>query len=132
MAGIVLSLVSWSLTTALVSAAVLALYAGAAFFAAQQLRHRDEVDQEPQHDERLIPVDSPLTFANRQLSTNKFNTLSLAVAVGVFGAAAGGLVALLIDIPALPEPVPSAAWLRPAWRCRASCWPFPGWRWGWC
>jgi hypothetical protein len=98
-AGIVLSLVSWSLTTALVSAAVLALYAAAAFFAAQQLRHRDEVDQEPQHDERLIPVDSPLTFANRQLSTNKFNTFSLAVAVGVFGAAAGGLVALLIDIP---------------------------------
>jgi hypothetical protein len=98
-AGIVLSLVSWSLTTAVVSAAVLALYAAAAFFAAQQLRHRDEVDQEPQHDERLIPVDSPLTFANRQLSTNKFNTLSLAVAVGVFGAAVGGLVALLIDIP---------------------------------
>ncbi|HCC39217.1 MAG TPA: cell division protein FtsX, partial [Arthrobacter bacterium] len=79
--------------------AVLVLYAAAAFFAAQQLRHRDEVDQEPQHDERLIPVDSPLTFANRQLSTNKFNTLSLAVAVGVFGAAVGGLVALLIDIP---------------------------------
>jgi hypothetical protein len=98
-AGIVLSLVSWSLSTAIVSAAVLALYAAAAFFAAQQLRHRDEVDQEPQHDERLIPVDSPLTFANRQLSTNKFNTLSLAVAVGVFGAAVGGLVALLIDIP---------------------------------
>ncbi|MEO8284091.1 MAG: ABC transporter permease, partial [Pseudarthrobacter sp.] len=98
-AGIVLSLVSWSLTTAVVSLAVLALYAAAAFFAAQQLRHRDEVDQEPQHDERLIPVDSPLTFANRQLSTNKFNTLALAVAVGVFGAAVGGLVALLIDIP---------------------------------
>ena len=57
------------------------------------------MDQEPQHDERLIPVDSPLTFANRQLSTNKFNTLSLAVAVGVFGAAVGGLIALLIDIP---------------------------------
>ena len=57
------------------------------------------MDQEPQHDERLIPVDSPLTFANRQLSTNKFNTISLAVAVGVFGAAVGGLIALLIDIP---------------------------------
>ncbi|NSX36852.1 ABC transporter permease [Pseudarthrobacter oxydans] len=98
-AGIVLSLASWSLSTALVSASVLVLYAAAAFFAAQQLRHRDEIDQEPQHDERLIPVDSPLTFANRQLSTNKFNTLSLAVAVGVFGAAAGGLAALLIDIP---------------------------------
>ncbi|MFJ5860376.1 ABC transporter permease [Pseudarthrobacter sp. NPDC092439] len=98
-AGIVLSLVSWSLPTVLVSAAVLALYAGAAYFAARQLRHRDEIDQEPQHDERLIPVDSPLTFANRQLATNKFNTLSLAVAVGVFGAAVGGLIALLIDIP---------------------------------
>jgi hypothetical protein len=98
-AGIVLSLASWSLSTALVSASVLVLYAAAAFFAAQQLRHRDEIDQEPQHDERLIPVDSPLTFANRQLSTNKFNTLSLAVAVGVFGAAVGGLIALLIDIP---------------------------------
>ena len=57
------------------------------------------VDQEPQHDERLIAVDSPLTFANRQLSTNKFNTISLAVAVGVFAAAVGGMVALLIDIP---------------------------------
>ena len=98
-AGIVLSVVSWSLTTVIVSASVLVLYAAAAFFAAQQLRHRDVVDQEPQHDERLIPVDSPLTFANRQLSTNKFNTLSLAVAVGVFGAAVGGLIALLIDIP---------------------------------
>ncbi len=98
-AGIVLSLVSWSLTTALVCVSVLVLYAGAAFFAAQQLRHRDVIDQEPQHDERLIPVDSPLTFANRQLGTNKFNTLALAVAVGVFGAAVGGLIALLIDIP---------------------------------
>ena len=98
-AGVVLSLVSWSVTTALVSASVLVLYAAAAFFAAQQLRHRDVIDQEPQHDERLIPVDSPLTFANRQLGTNKFNTLSLAVAVGVFGAAVGGLIALLIDIP---------------------------------
>ena len=97
--GIALSLLSWSTATAVVSASVLVLYVGAAFFAAQQLRHREVVDQEPQHDERLIAVDSPLTFANRQLSTNKFNTLSLAVAVGVFGAAVGGLVALLIDIP---------------------------------
>ncbi|MET1063358.1 MAG: FtsX-like permease family protein, partial [Arthrobacter sp.] len=98
-AGIVLSLVSWNPATAVVSASVLVLYAGAAFFAAQQLRHREVVDQEPQHDERLIAVDSPLTFANRQLSTNKFNTISLAVAVGVFAAAVGGMVALLIDIP---------------------------------
>ena len=98
-AGIALSLISWSTATAIVSASVLVLYAGAAFFAAQQLRHREVVDQEPQHDERLIAVDSPLTFANRQLSTNKFNTISLAVAVGVFAAAVGGLVALLIDIP---------------------------------
>ena len=97
--GIVLSLISWSTATAVVSASVLVLYAGAAFVAAQQLRHRDVVDQEPQHDERLMAVDSPLTFANRQLSTNKFNTISLAVAVGVFAAAVGGLVALLIDIP---------------------------------
>ncbi|WP_459385151.1 ABC transporter permease [Arthrobacter humicola] len=97
--GIVLSLISWSTATAVVSASVLVLYAGAALVAAQQLRHRDVVDQEPQHDERLIAVDSPLTFANRQLSTNKFNTISLAVAVGVFAAAVGGLVALLIDIP---------------------------------
>ena len=97
--GIALSVITWSASTAIVSASVLVLYAGAAFFAAQQLRHREEVDQEPQHDERLIAVDSPLTFANRQLSTNKFNTISLAVAVGVFAAAVGGLVALLIDIP---------------------------------
>lgn len=97
--GTVLSLVSWNLATAIVSASVVALYVGAAFFAAQQLRHREVIDQEPQHDERLIAVDSPLTFANRQLSTNKFNSISLAVAVGVFGAAAGGLTALLIDIP---------------------------------
>ena len=97
--GIALSLITWSTATAIVSASVLVLYVGAAFFAAQQLRHREEVDQEPQHDERLIAVDSPLTFANRQLSTNKFNTIALAVAVGVFGAAVGGLVALLIDIP---------------------------------
>ncbi|KIS26936.1 cell division protein FtsX [Arthrobacter sp. SPG23] len=98
-AGTILSLLSWNLATVIVSASVLVLYAAAAYFAAQQLRHRDEVDQEPQHDERLIAVDSPLTFANRQLSTNKFNTISLAVAVGVFGAAVGGLIALLIDIP---------------------------------
>jgi len=97
--GVALSLISWSAATAMVSASVLVLYVGAAFVAAQQLRHREVVDQEPQHDERLIAVDSPLTFANRQLSTNKFNTISLAVAVGVFGAAVGGLVALLIDIP---------------------------------
>ncbi|WP_426996155.1 ABC transporter permease [Pseudarthrobacter sp. N5] len=98
-AGTVLSLVSWNLATVLVSASVLALYLAAAYFAAQQLRHREIVDQEPQHDEGLIAVDSPLTFANRQLGTNKFNTVSLAVAVGVFGAAVGGLIALLIDIP---------------------------------
>ncbi|WP_445154048.1 ABC transporter permease [Arthrobacter sp. Hor0625] len=99
LAGIVLSLISWNPATAVVSASVLVLYCGAAYFAAQQLRHREVIDQEPQHDERLIPVDSPLTFASRQLSTNKFNTGSLAVAVGVFGAAVGGLAALLIDIP---------------------------------
>ena len=98
-AGIALSLISWNPATAIVSASVLVLYCGAAYFAAQQLRHREVIDQEPQHDERLIPVDSPLTFASRQLSTNKFNTGSLAVAVGVFGAAVGGLAALLIDIP---------------------------------
>lgn len=97
--GVALSLITWSAATAVVSASVLVLYVGAAFVAAQQLRHREVVDQEPQHDERLMAVDSPLTFANRQLSTNKFNTISLAVAVGVFGAAVGGLVALLIDIP---------------------------------
>ena len=97
--GIALSLITWSTATAIVSASVLVLYVGAAFVAAQQLRHREEIDQEPQHDERLIAIDSPLTFANRQLSTNKFNTIALAVAVGVFGAAVGGLVALLIDIP---------------------------------
>ena len=98
-AGVVLSLLSWNLATVIVSASVLVLYAAAALFAAQQLRHREEVDQEPQHDERLIAVDSPLTFANRQLTTNRFNAISLAVAVGVFGAAVGGLIALLIDIP---------------------------------
>ncbi|WP_461165022.1 ABC transporter permease [Arthrobacter sp. R4-81] len=98
-AGTILSLVTWNPATAIVSASVLTLYLAAAYFAARQLRHREEVDQEPQHDERLIPVDSPLTFANRQLTTNRFNTLSLAVAVGVFGAAVGGLIALLIDIP---------------------------------
>lgn len=98
-AGVVLSLLSWNLATVIVSASVLVLYLAAAFVAAQMLRHREEVDQEPQHDERLIAVDSPLTFANRQLSTNRFNAISLAVAVGVFGAAVGGLVALLIDIP---------------------------------
>ena len=54
-AGIVLSLLSWSLTTAMVSAPSWSSTAAAAFFAAQQLRHRDEVDQEPQHDERLDP-----------------------------------------------------------------------------
>ena len=99
MAGITLSLVSWNLATVIVSASVLVLYFAAAYFAAQQLRHRDVVDQEPQHDERLIAVDSPLTFAYRQLITNRFNTVSLAVAVGVFGAAVGALIALLIDIP---------------------------------
>ncbi|UKA52802.1 ABC transporter permease [Arthrobacter sp. FW305-BF8] len=98
-AGIVLSLLSWNIATAIVSASVLALYLGAAFFAAQQLRHREVVDQEPQHDEKLIAVDSPLTFANRQLGTHRFNAISLAVAVGVFGSAVGGLIALLIDIP---------------------------------
>jgi hypothetical protein len=98
-AGTALSLLSWNAATAIVSASVLVLYLAAAFIAAQQLKHREEVDQEPQHDERLIPVDSPLTFANRQLTANKFNSLSLAVAVGVFGAAVGGLIALLIDIP---------------------------------
>jgi hypothetical protein len=98
-AGVVLSLLSWNVATVLVSASVLVLYLAAAFVAAQMLRHREEIDQEPQHDERLIAVDSPLTFANRQLSTNRFNAISLAVAVGVFGAAVGGLVSLLIDIP---------------------------------
>ncbi|MDQ0755967.1 ABC transporter permease [Arthrobacter sp. B3I4] len=98
-AGIALSLLSWNPVTGIVSASVLVLYCAAAYFAAQQLRHREVIDQEPQHDERLIPVDSPLTFASRQLSTNKFNTGSLAIAVGVFGAAVGGLAALLIDIP---------------------------------
>lgn len=98
-AGIALSLLSWNLATVIVSASVLLIYFAAAFFAAQQLRHRDVVDQEPQHDERLIAVDSPLTFAYRQLVAKRFNSVALAVAVGVFGAAVGALIALLIDIP---------------------------------
>ncbi|WP_423181683.1 ABC transporter permease [Arthrobacter sp. NyZ413] len=98
-AGIALSLLSWNLATAIVSASVLLIYFAAAFFAAQQLRHRDVVDQEPQHDERLIAIDSPLTFAYRQLATNRFNSIALAIAVGVFGTAVGALIALLIDIP---------------------------------
>lgn len=99
LAGIALSLLSWNLATVIVSASVLVLYSAAAYIAAQQLRHRDVVDQEPQHDERLIAVDSPLTFAYRQLVTHRFSSVSLAVAVGVFGAAVGALIALLIDIP---------------------------------
>ena len=98
-AGIILSLLSWNLATVIVSATMLVIYAAAALLAAQQLRHRVVIDQEPQHDDRLVTVDSPLTFANRQLTTNKFNSVSLAVAVGVFGAAVGALIALLIDIP---------------------------------
>ena len=96
--GIAPSLLSWSTATAVVSASVLVLYVGAAFFAAQQLRHREVVDQEPQQDERF-QVDSPLTFANRQLEHQQVRPRLLAVAVGVFGGAVGGLVALLIDIP---------------------------------
>ncbi|MCU1531335.1 MAG: cell division protein FtsX [Arthrobacter sp.] len=98
-AGTVLSLLSWNPATALVSGSVLVLYLGAACLAAQQLRHRQEADQEPQHGKRLITVDSPLTFAYRQMTATKFNTISAAVGVGVFGAAVGGLTALLIDIP---------------------------------
>lgn len=131
-AGVVLSLLSWNVATVLVSASVLVLYLAAAFVAAQMLRHREEIDQEPQHDERLIAVDSPLTFANRQLSTNRFNAISLAVAVGVFGAAVGGLVSLLIDIRGPPGPARSAAWPPPAWPCQASCWDSPEWRSGLC
>ena len=98
-AGLVLSLLSWNIATVIVSVTMLVIYSGAALLAAQQLRHRVVIDQEPQHDERLVTVDSPLTFANRQLTTNRFNSISLAVAVGVFGAAVGALIALLIDIP---------------------------------
>jgi hypothetical protein len=98
-AGIILSLLSWNLATVLVSALVLAIYLAAAFLTARQLRHQEVIDQEPQHDDKLIAVDSPLTFANRQLTTNRFNSVSLAVAVGVFGAAVGALIAVLIDIP---------------------------------
>ncbi|GAA3281117.1 FtsX-like permease family protein [Paenarthrobacter aurescens] len=98
-AGVILSLLSWNIATVIVSVTMLVIYSGAALLAAQQLRHRVVIDQEPQHDERLVTVDSPLTFANRQLTTNRFNSISLAVAVGVFGAAVGALIALLIDIP---------------------------------
>ncbi|MBT2514029.1 ABC transporter permease [Arthrobacter sp. ISL-30] len=98
-AGLALSLLSWNLATVLVSVSVLVIYLAAAYFTTHQLRHQDVVDQEPQHDDKLIAVDSPLTFANRQLTTNRFNSVSLAVAVGVFGAAVGALIAVLIDIP---------------------------------
>ncbi|MGG5171589.1 FtsX-like permease family protein [Pseudarthrobacter sp. J1738] len=98
-AGLILSLLSWNLATVLVSATVLVIYVVAAFLAAQQLRHRPHIDQEVAGEDGLITVDSPLTFANRQLKTNRFNTVSLALAVGVFGAAAGALVAVLIDLP---------------------------------
>ncbi|KQR06583.1 cell division protein FtsX [Arthrobacter sp. Leaf145] len=98
-AGVILSLLSWNIATVIVSVTMLVIYSAAALLAAQQLRHRVVIDQEPQHDERLVTVDSPLTFANRQLTTNRFNSISLAVAVGVFGAAVGALIALLIDIP---------------------------------
>jgi len=98
-AGLALSLLSWNLATVVVSVSVLVIYCAAAYIAALMLRHRHEVDQEPQHDERLLPVDSALSFAYRQVVTNRFNSAALAVAVGVFGAAVGALIALLIDIP---------------------------------
>src|SRR4029453_16989132 len=77
-AGLGLSLFSWNLATATSSAPVLAIYLSAAFLAARQLRHHHVVDQEPQHDDRLIAVDSPLPFANRHLTTNRFNSRPLA------------------------------------------------------
>ncbi len=98
-AGVALSLLSWNLATIIVSVTVLAIYVTAALLAAGQLKHQHVIDQEPQHDERLITIDSPLTFANRQLTTHRFNSISLAVAVGVFGSAVGALISVLIDIP---------------------------------
>ncbi|MFK0071685.1 FtsX-like permease family protein [Arthrobacter woluwensis] len=98
-AGLILSLLSWNLATAIVSLLVLVIYAVAAWLAVRQLRHHHVVDQEVVDDSSLITIDSPLTFANRQLKTHRFNTLALAVAVGVFGAAVGALVSVLVDIP---------------------------------
>ncbi|MFJ3956969.1 FtsX-like permease family protein [Arthrobacter sp. NPDC090010] len=97
--GLILSLVSWNLATVVVSVLVLAIYAVAAWLAVRQLRHKHIVDQEVVDDSRLITIDSPLTFASRQLKTHRFNTLALALAVGVFGAAVGALLAVLVDIP---------------------------------
>ncbi|WP_262105155.1 ABC transporter permease [Arthrobacter sp. Marseille-P9274] len=97
--AIIVNAFSRTLTTLLVSAVVLVIYLAASFISAALLKpHPPAADGLP--GATGVPlVDSPLKFAARQLRTNRFNTGAVAVGVGVLGAAAGALVAVVLDLP---------------------------------
>nr|WP_312856793.1 ABC transporter permease [Arthrobacter mobilis] len=85
--------------TALVSAAALAIYLAAAFTSAALLKPHPRPDSAPAGGDGSALVDNAKTYAARQLLSNRFNSAAVAVSVGVLGAAAGALVAVLVDLP---------------------------------
>jgi len=97
--AVIVNAFSRTMTTLLVSAVVLVIYLAAAFVSTALLKPHPPADTGPQGATGVPLVDSPVRFAARQLSTNRFNTGAVAVGVGVLGAAAGTLVAVILDLP---------------------------------
>ncbi|MGW6175420.1 FtsX-like permease family protein [Arthrobacter sp. NPDC055138] len=97
--AIIASAISRSAVTLWVSLIALVVYVAAAFISAAMLKPHPKTDTEPSGAAGVPSVKTPLQFAARQLSTNRFNTVAIALAVAVLGAAAGALVAVLADIP---------------------------------
>ncbi|MFD1211251.1 FtsX-like permease family protein [Arthrobacter sp. GCM10027362] len=85
--------------TAVVSAAALAIYLAASFTSAALLKPHPRQEPAPSGGDDVALVDNAKHYATRQLLANRFNSAAVAVSVGVLGAAAGALVAVLVDLP---------------------------------
>ncbi|MCG2622387.1 ABC transporter permease [Arthrobacter sp. I2-34] len=97
-AAVVVAL-SRSWVTAVVAAAALVIYLAASFTSAALLKPHPRQEPAPVAGDKSPMVDNAKQYAARQLLTNRFNAAAVAVSVGVLGAAAGALVAVLVDLP---------------------------------
>ena len=79
--AVIASAISRSAVTLWVSLIALVVYGAAAFVSAAMLKPHPKTDTEPSGAAGVPSVKTPLQFAARQLSTNRFNTVAIAVAV---------------------------------------------------
>ncbi|WP_264668324.1 ABC transporter permease [Arthrobacter sp. VKM Ac-2550] len=97
--AVVVNAFSRTLTTLVVSGVVLMVYVAASFISSALLKPVPPAGDAPSSSGTAPMVDTPLKFAVRQVNTNRFNAGAVVVGVGVLGAAAGALAAVILDLP---------------------------------